>query len=63
MRDLTHLRKTLVRKRSSQVNRVSKILELANVKLGSVLSNVMEMDRQGDSGRHDRRQGPSSLGW
>ena len=41
LRDLTRLRKTLVRERSSQVNRVSKILELANVKLGSVVSNVM----------------------
>ncbi|MDE0083064.1 MAG: IS110 family transposase [Gammaproteobacteria bacterium] len=41
LRDLTRLRKTLVRERSSQVNWVSKILELANIKLGSVVSNVM----------------------
>ena len=33
--------KRLVRERSSQVNRVCEILELANVKLGSVVSNVM----------------------
>ena len=41
LRDLTRLRKTLVPERSSQVNRVGKVLELANVKLGSVVSNVM----------------------
>ena len=34
-------RKTLIQDRSSQVNRVAKILELANVKLGSVVSNIM----------------------
>ena len=47
LRDLTRLRKTLVRERSSQVNRVSKILELANVKLGSVVSNVMGVTARG----------------
>ena len=46
LRDLTRLRKTVVRERSSQVNRVGKVLELANVKLGSVVSNIM-----GASGR------------
>ena len=41
-RDLTRLRKTLVRERRSHVvNRVGKVLELANLKLGSVVSNVM----------------------
>ena len=41
LRDLTRLRKTLIQDRSSQVNRVAKTLELANVKLGSVVSNIM----------------------
>ncbi len=41
LRDLTRFRKALVQDRSSQVNRVAKILELANVKLGSVVSNIM----------------------
>ena len=41
LRDLTRFRKTLIQDRSSQVNRVAKILELANVKLGSVVSNIM----------------------
>ena len=40
LRDLTRLRKTLVQDRSAQVNRVGKILELANVKLASVVSDV-----------------------
>ena len=41
LRDLTRLRKTLIQDRSSQVNRVAKVLEMANVKLGSVVSNIM----------------------
>lgn len=41
LRDLTRLRKALVRDRSKQVNRVAKTLELANVKLGSVVSDIM----------------------
>ena len=41
LRDLTRLRKTLVEDRTAQVNRVGKILELANVKLASVVSSVM----------------------
>ena len=40
LRDLTRLRKTLIRDRSAQVNRVAKVLEMANVKLGSVVSNI-----------------------
>ena len=41
LRDLTRLRKTLVEDRTAQINRVGKILELANVKLASVVSNIM----------------------
>ena len=41
LRDLTRLRKTLVEDRTAQVNRVGKILELANVKLASVVSDIM----------------------
>ena len=41
LRDLTRLRKTLVEDRTAQVNRVGKTLELANVKLASVVSDVM----------------------
>ncbi len=41
LRDLTRLRKVLVRERSRQINRVAKTLELANVKLGSVVSDIM----------------------
>ena len=40
-RDLTRLRKALTRDRSRQVQRVAKILELANVKLGSVVTDIM----------------------
>ncbi len=41
LRDLTRLRKALVRDRSRQARRVAKILELANVKLGSVVADIM----------------------
>ena len=41
LRDLTRLRKALVRDRSKQVNRVAKTLEVANVKLGSAVTDIM----------------------
>ncbi|WP_425154642.1 IS110 family transposase [Candidatus Palauibacter sp.] len=41
LRDLTRLRKALTGDRSRQVQRVAKILELANVKLGSVVTDIM----------------------
>ena len=46
LRDLVRSRKTLVYQRTSEVNRLQKILELGNVKLSSVASDVM-----GKSGR------------
>jgi transposase len=41
LRDLTRLRKTLVRERSHHVNRIAKTLELAQLKLGSVVTDLM----------------------
>ena len=41
LRDLTRLRKALTRNRSRQVTWVAKIRELANIKLGSVVTNIM----------------------
>jgi transposase len=46
LRALTRTRKQLVRERASHVLRIDKVLQDANVKLGSVLSNIM-----GQSGR------------
>ncbi len=46
MRDLTRTRKQLVREMSGHVNRIQKVLEDANLKVASVLSNVV-----GTSGR------------
>lgn len=46
LRELTRARSGFVRERVSLVNRVQKVLESANIKLGSVASNVM-----GASGR------------
>ena len=40
LRDLTRERANLVRERASVVNRIQKILETANIKLGSVAANV-----------------------
>ncbi len=46
LRDLVRYRKTLVYERSQEVNRLHKLLETANIKLTSVVSDVM-----GKSGR------------
>jgi transposase len=47
LRDLTRYRKTLVEARTQEINRIHKVLETANLKLGAVASNVV-----GVSGRH-----------
>jgi len=41
LRELTRYRDALVRERAAEVNRVQKLLEGANIKLGSVASSVM----------------------
>lgn len=41
LRDLTRLRKTLIRERSQHVNRIEKTLELAQLKLGCVVTDIM----------------------
>jgi len=41
LRDLTRLRKTLIRERSQHVNRIAKTLELAHLKLGCVVTDIM----------------------
>jgi len=41
LRDLTRLRKALIRDRSRHVNRIAKTLELANIKLGTVVTDIM----------------------
>src|SRR5215469_10346577 len=47
LRDLTRYRKNLVELRTQEINRLHKVLETANLKLGAVASNVV-----GVSGRH-----------
>jgi transposase len=46
LRDLTRYRKTLVQQRATEINRVQKLLETANIKLASVATDVL-----GASGR------------
>ena len=46
LRELVFYRKSLIQERSREVNRIQKVLEGANIKLGSVTSNVL-----GASGR------------
>src|SRR3954465_5659467 len=46
LRDLTRARKQLTREKASHVQRIDKLLQAANLKLGSVLSDIM-----GQSGR------------
>lgn len=41
LRDMTRYRRRLVQTRAAEVNRVHKLLETANIKLGSVASDVM----------------------
>lgn len=41
LRELTRYRKTLIRERSQEVNRLHKVLEGANIKLGSVVTDVL----------------------
>lgn len=41
LRDLTRLRKTLIRERGRHVNRIEKTLELAQIKLGGVVTDLM----------------------
>jgi len=41
LRDLTRYRTKLIQERTSEINRVQKVLEAANIKLGSVASNVL----------------------
>src|SRR5688572_15622309 len=40
LRDLTRTRKQLVREKAGHVQRIDKILQAANIKLGSVLSDI-----------------------
>ncbi len=57
LRDLTRYRKNLVELRTQEINRVHKVLETANIKLGAVASNVvgvsgrrmLEAIKQGES--------------
>ena len=41
LRDLVRYRKSLIEERSREINRVQKVLETANIKLSSVVSDVM----------------------
>jgi transposase len=41
LRDLTRTRKTLIRERGHHVNRIAKTLELANLKLGCVVTDIL----------------------
>lgn len=41
LRELTRHRKTLIRTRASEVNRIHKVLESANIKLGTVATDVL----------------------
>jgi hypothetical protein len=41
LRDLTRTRKALIRERGDHVNRIAKTLELANVKLGCVVTDIL----------------------
>lgn len=46
LRELTRYRTSLIRERASEVNRVQKVLEGANIKLAAVASNVLGVSRR-----------------
>ena len=61
LRELSRYRTKLIQERSSEINRVQKVLEDANIKLGSVASNVLgvsgrEMIEQLIAGQDDPSQ-------
>ena len=58
LRDLTPTRKQLVREISQHSSRIQKILEDANLKLGSVLSDVLGKSGRDPQCAHCRRDGP-----
>src|SRR5215207_2752656 len=74
LRDLTRARKQLTREKASHVQRIDKTLQAANIKLGSVLSNIMgqsgrahlealaagESDASGLPARSEPRSGPAT---
>lgn len=58
LRDLVRYRKSLIQERTREINRVQKVLETANIKLSSVVSNVMGVSGKAmicalSSGEHD----------
>ena len=54
LRGLLRTRKQLVREKASHVQRLQKTLEEANIKVKSVLSDVMGTQRPGDDSGVDR---------
>jgi len=46
LRELTRTRTRLIQQRSQTINRLQKVLEDSNIKLGSVVSNIMGMSAQ-----------------
>ena len=59
LRDLTRQRTQLIHERTAVINRIQKVLEDANIKLGSVASNALGVSgRLDDRGDHPRRVRP-----
>ena len=56
MRSLLRTRKQLVRERSSHIQRLQKTLEDANIKLNSVISDVVGLSGRRDDRGPDRRR-------
>jgi transposase len=62
LRDLVRYRTKLIQNRSSEINRVQKVLEDANIKLGSVVSDIMGVSaREMLAGLVSGRNNPESL--
>ena len=63
MRDLLRTRKQLVRERASHVQRLQKTLEDANIKLNSVISDIIGLSGRRHDRSADRRRDRSRKLW
>ena len=54
LRELVRYRRSIIEERARQHNRIQKVLEGANIKLGSVVSDIMGVSARGYASCHRR---------
>jgi transposase len=63
LRELTRYRKTLVQERQQEINRLHKVLESANLKLGAVASDVLGLSGRARARRRCWRASRTPTSW